>query len=89
MELFHRIYKFHSLLSSRRQPVSRARLEAELEATRSTVLRVVRILRDYGAPIEYDRDRNGYSYRSDVAFELPGIWFSHAWIETSMTPPMP
>ena len=77
MELFHRIYKFHSLLSSRRQPVSRARLEAELEATRSTVLRVVRILRDYGAPIEYDRDRNGYSYRSDVAFELPGIWFSH------------
>jgi proteasome accessory factor C len=77
MDLFHRIYRVHAILSSRRYPVSRTELENELGTSRSGVYRVLNILRDYGAPIEMDAAKRGYLYNRATAFELPGLWFSH------------
>ncbi|MBI3045727.1 MAG: YafY family transcriptional regulator [Betaproteobacteria bacterium] len=81
MERFHRYYRLHRILSSRRLPVSRAVLERELECTRATVMRVIEELRNYGAPVEYLREANGYRYTPGKAFELPGIWFSPSELE--------
>lgn len=82
MDRFRRYYRLHQILSSRRLPVSRVVLERELGGCSSaTVKRIIEELRNYGAPIEYIRDRNGYCYTSGAAFELPGIWFSPSEIE--------
>jgi predicted DNA-binding transcriptional regulator YafY len=81
MERFHRYYVLHRILLSRRLPVSRAVLEGELECKRATVMRVIEELRNYGAPVEYLREANGYRYTPGKAFELPGIWFSPSELE--------
>jgi predicted DNA-binding transcriptional regulator YafY len=81
MERFHRYYRLHRILSSRRLPVPRTALERELECTRATVMRVIEELRNYGAPVEYVRESNGYRYTPGKAFELPGIWFSPSELE--------
>ena len=82
MDRFRRYYRLHQILSSRRLPVSRVVLERELGGCSSaTVKRIIEELRNYGAPIEYIRDRNGYRYTPGAAFELPGIWFSPSEIE--------
>lgn len=73
---FHRYYRLHAILNGLRVPVSRSTLERKLECGRATVMRIIEDLRDYGAPIEYVREQNGYRYAPGVAFELPGIWFN-------------
>jgi proteasome accessory factor C len=78
MNQFHRFYKLHSLLKNYRFPISRVVLQRELEASKATVMRIIQELRNYGAPIEYSRERNGYFYDPNIAFELPGLWFSHS-----------
>ena len=61
MDRFDRIFAVHKALSSARLPVSRRRLEEKLECTAATVKRIIRNMRLYlNAPIEYDRNRNGY-----------------------------
>jgi len=61
MERFHRYYRLHRILSSRRLPVPRAAIERELECSRATVMRVMEAMRAYfSAPIEYLREQNGY-----------------------------
>lgn len=50
-----------------------------MECSESTARRVLGALRDkLGAPIEYDRERNGYFYDQNHSqtFELPGLWFN-------------
>lgn len=82
MDRFHRYYRLHQILSSRRFPVPRAVLERELDGcSRATIKRIIEELRNIGAPIEYVRERNGYRYTPGVAFELPGIWFSPSELE--------
>lgn len=79
MDKFTRILLAHRILSAARYPVSRTRLEDELECSAASVKRIIRELRDFvGAPVEYDRTANGYYYakKGDTAFELPGLWFS-------------
>jgi predicted DNA-binding transcriptional regulator YafY len=81
MDILQRIYKLHQTVSSRRHPVSRATLEQELECSRATVKRVIEKMKLYfNAPLEYDRERNGYYYdtQDGQAFELPGVWFNAA-----------
>ncbi len=54
-------------------------IQAALECSDSTARRALRLLRDrLGAPVEYDRTRNGYYYdtANQGAFALPGLWFS-------------
>jgi predicted DNA-binding transcriptional regulator YafY len=81
MERFHRYYALHRIFTTRRLPVPRATLERELECSRASVMRVIEDLRNYGAPIEYAREANGYRYAPGKAFELPGIWFSPSELE--------
>ncbi|GAB1232780.1 YafY family protein [Ferrigenium sp. UT4] len=81
MQRLQRIYKLHHVISSHRFPVPRATLEKELECSRATVKRVIEDMKLYfGAPIEYDRERNGYHYdtQEGQTFELPGVWFNAA-----------
>ncbi|MCW8907688.1 MAG: transcriptional regulator [Sedimenticola sp.] len=79
MDRFDRIFDLHRLLSSARRPVSRQRIEQELECSRATAKRIIEAMRLYlNAPIRYSREHNGYYYDRDgeVMYELPGIWFN-------------
>jgi len=77
MERFDRIFRLHQVLESRRYPVRRRDLEAELECSRATVKRIIEDMRDnLNAPIVYDRAAGGYRYDTSQGqmFELPGLW---------------
>lgn len=79
MDRFDRIYDLHKLLSSARYPVSRDRIEEELECSRATAKRIIESMRLYlNAPIKYDRTQNGYYYdhTEEPIYELPGLWFN-------------
>lgn len=79
MDRFDRIFELNRILQAARHPVSRQRLEEELECSRATVKRLIEDMRLHlNAPIVYDRDRNGYQYDlSDGAmYELPGLWLN-------------
>jgi proteasome accessory factor C len=76
MDRFQRILLLHRLLVGCRLPVSHKTIEEKLECSRATATRVIEEMREFlGAPIEYDRQRNGYRY-THQAFELPGLWFN-------------
>src|SRR5919205_2825365 len=79
MDRSERFYKIDRLLKERRF-VSFADLQKELGMSPASVKRDIAYLRDrYNAPIEYDREANGYRYGAQGAgprFELPGVWFS-------------
>ena len=76
-----RLYKIERLIQLRGH-VSFATLIEELEVSPATLKRDLEYLRDQmGAPIEYDRDVNGYRLATghgfrDAKHELPGLWFS-------------
>ncbi len=80
MDRFDRIFRLHTLLSSRKYHVSLEDIMEQLECSKSTVERDIRDLRDYlNAPLEYSREHQGYIYNqkdSATPFELPGLWFS-------------
>ncbi len=79
MDRFDRIFRLNQILSSARYPVSRQRLEEELECSRATVKRTLDDMRLYlNAPIAYDAALNGYYYdqRQGEIYELPGLWFN-------------
>ncbi len=91
MDRFDRIYDLHKILSASRYPVSRKRLEDELECSRATVKRIIESMRLYlNAPIAYDRKLNGYYYETgnesgEVMYELPGIWFNASELQALLT----
>jgi predicted DNA-binding transcriptional regulator YafY len=77
-----RLYKIE-LLIRHGGSVSFAQLLAALEVSPATLKRDLEYLRDQlGAPIDYDRDSNGYRFAAGAAawrgdkHELPGLWFS-------------
>jgi proteasome accessory factor C len=80
MDRFNRIFKLHALFSNRRTVISMEVLKQELQCSRATVARALEEMKDYlGAPVEYDRKRNGYLYNrreGEHPYELPGLWFS-------------
>jgi predicted DNA-binding transcriptional regulator YafY len=88
MNQLQRIYKLHRIISSHRRPVPRTTLEKELECSRATVKRVIQEMKLYfNAPLEYDRERNGYHYdtQGGQTFELPGVWFNAAELHALLT----
>jgi proteasome accessory factor C len=88
MDRLQRIYKLHQAVSSRRHPVSCQTLQDDLECSRATVNRIIQEMRLYfNAPIEYDRQRNGYHYAlaDGKTFELPGLWFSETELYALLT----
>ena len=79
MDRLQRIYKLHNLFISHRMPVPHNLLQEKLECSRATINRIIQEMRLYfSAPIEYDRERNGYFYdtKAGEIFELPGVWFN-------------
>ncbi|MEJ2454011.1 MAG: WYL domain-containing transcriptional regulator [Candidatus Thiodiazotropha sp.] len=79
MDRFDRIFELNRILQSARYPVSRQRLEQELECSRATVKRLIEEMRLYlNAPIVYDRKHNGYRYdpAEGEMYQLPGLWFN-------------
>lgn len=77
-----RLYKIEMLIRHRGH-VSFATMLEELEVSPATLKRDLEYLRDQlGAPIEYDRDVNGYRFAEGTGawrgtkHELPGLWFS-------------
>ncbi|MET0067284.1 MAG: WYL domain-containing transcriptional regulator [Candidatus Thiodiazotropha sp.] len=79
MDRFDRIFELNRILQAARYPVSRKRLEQELECSRATVKRLIEEMRLYlNAPIVYDRKHNGYRYDATEGemYQLPGLWFN-------------
>ena len=79
MDRLQRIYKLHNLIVTHRLPVPHTLLQEKLECSRATINRIIQEMRLYfSAPIEYDRERNGYFYNTQEGeiFELPGVWFN-------------
>ncbi|MCZ2290755.1 MAG: WYL domain-containing protein [Burkholderiales bacterium] len=74
-----RVYKIELLIRSRGHLSFQALLD-ELEVSPATLKRDLEFLRDrLGAPIEYDRDLNGYRFGAEYRgqkHELPGLWFN-------------
>ncbi len=88
MDRFDRIFELNRILQAARRPVSRRRLEAELECSRATVKRIIEDMRLYlNAPIVYDREHNGYSYDQSEGemYELPGLWFNASELHALLT----
>lgn len=86
MDSMQRFYKLHQAISTRRHPVSCQILQDELECSRATVKRIIREMRlSFDAPIEYNREYNGYHYAQGQSFELPGLWFSSTEIYALLT----
>jgi predicted DNA-binding transcriptional regulator YafY len=90
MDRLERYYKIDRLLKERKH-VSFATFEAELGMSRASVKRDLRDMRErYNAPIEYDRERNGYYFdfdnpRAGPRYELPGLWFNAAEAQALLT----
>lgn len=80
MDRFDRIYALDRLLRQARRPVASSVLAEKLECSRATLFRTIEDLRDHlGAPLVYDRARNGYHYdqgQQSHQYELPGLWFT-------------
>ena len=86
MDKFDRIFQLHSILANRRTPIDVDSLMARLECSRATLYRIVQSMKDYlNAPIEFDSDRGGFTYRrapGEESYELPGLWFSPAELQS-------
>jgi len=76
-----RLYRIESLIRHRGS-VSFATLLEVLEVSPATLKRDLEYLRSrLGAPIEYDREQNGYQFAEGwrgERHELPGLWFDEA-----------
>ncbi len=79
-----RLYRIEALIRARGH-VSFATLLEELEVSPATLKRDLEYLRSrLGAPIDYDRDLNGYRFAggrgaaAGARHELPGLWFDEA-----------
>ena len=79
-----RLYKIERLIRVR-GVVSFQTLRDELEVSPATLKRDLEYLRSrLGAPIEYDREANGYRLGAQAAgapgqkYELPGLWFDES-----------
>jgi predicted DNA-binding transcriptional regulator YafY len=88
MDRLERFYKIDRLLKERKL-VSFAAFEKELGMSRASVKRDLEYMRSrFNAPIEYDRDANGYRFgapRSGPRYELPGLWFNASEVLALLT----
>ena len=88
MDRLERFYKIDRLLKERKV-VSFTDFKAELGMSPASVKRDLAYMRDrFNAPIEYDREANGYRFgkpRSGPRYELPGLWFNAEEIHALLT----
>lgn len=88
MDRLERFYKIDHLLKDRKV-VSFAVFKDKLGMSPASVKRDLEYMRTrFNAPIEYDRELNGYRFgrpRSGPRYELPGLWFNAAEIHALLT----
>src|SRR5688572_4469558 len=88
MSPLERYYKIDQLLKDRKV-VPFAVFQQVLGMSRASVKRDLEYMRSrFNAPIEYDRDANGYRFgepRSGPRYELPGLWFNADQIHALLT----
>jgi len=89
MNQLERFHKIEDLLRSR-MVVSKADFLRELEVSPATFKRDLEAMRDrFNAPIEYDRDNNGYRFSTKGGagprYELPGLWFNASEVHALLT----
>ncbi|MCD6043972.1 MAG: helix-turn-helix type 11 domain protein [Burkholderiales bacterium] len=88
MSPLERYYKIDQLLKDR-QVVSFAVFKEKLGMSRASVKRDLEYMRSrFNAPIEYDRQANGYRFgkpRSGPRYELPGLWFNAGEVQALLT----
>ena len=80
--------RFHKIIGLMRERITVpfAGFIEELEVSRSAVKRDIAYLRNiYKAPIEWDRDRDGYYLTKSDWNELPGLWFNPSEIYALLT----
>src|SRR5437879_11021523 len=79
MERLERFYKIDQLLKDPKV-VSIATFKEVLGMSRASMKRDFEYMRSrFNAPIEYDREANGYRFgkpRTGPRYELPGLWFN-------------
>ena len=88
MDRLERFYKIDQLLKERKV-VPFSTFEKELGMSRASVKRDLEYMRSrFNAPIEYDREANGYRFgapRSGPRYELPGLWFNASEVLALLT----
>lgn len=88
MDRTERFYKIDQMLQGGLS-ISFAKLQEALGISRAQVKRDLAYMRErLNAPIEYDRDTNGYRFGKPLAgprYGLPGLWFSAAEIHALLT----
>jgi len=89
MDRTERFYRIDQLIREC-DVVSFATLAAELGVSRATLKRDLEYMRSrFNAPIEYDRDNNGYRFskkgRAGPRYELPGLWFNASEVHALLT----
>jgi predicted DNA-binding transcriptional regulator YafY len=88
MDRTERFYKIDQMLQGGLS-VSFAKLQEALGISRAQLKRDLTYMRDrFNAPIEYDRDSNGYRFGKPSAgprYGLPGLWFSASEIHALLT----
>jgi len=79
VDRLERFYRIDQLLKQRKA-VPMDVLRQELGMSRASIKRDLEVMRSrFNAPIEYDREANGYRFgepRTGPRYELPGLWFS-------------
>jgi predicted DNA-binding transcriptional regulator YafY len=79
MERLERFYKIDQLLNTQKAVPFSVLMKA-LGVSRASVKRDLEYMRErFNAPIEYDREANGYRFgapRAGPRYALPGLWFS-------------
>jgi predicted DNA-binding transcriptional regulator YafY len=88
MDRTERFYKIDQLLKDSKV-VTFARFQEALGVSRATLKRDLVYMRDrFNAPIEFDREANGYRFgqpRAGPRYELPGLWFNATEIYALLT----
>lgn len=88
MDRLERFYKIDQLLKERKT-VSFADFKGELGMSPASVKRDLAYMRErFNAPIEYDREANGYRLGKPgpgPRYELPGLWFNSAEVLALLT----
>ena len=88
MDRLERFYKIDRLLKERRV-VSFADFKSELGMSTASVKRDIAYMRErFNAPIEYDREANGYRFgqaQPGPRYELPGLWFNSSEVLALLT----
>ena len=84
MDKFDRIFQLHTILANRRTPIDPEILQARLECSRSTLYRLVALMKNtLNAPIELEAGGVVYGQKKDAPrYELPGLWFSAAELQS-------